>query len=189
MIILFGCCILPNKNNLLTLIKEHQQAKQNFSVQDAYKLIYQGNFGIAHMLKNIDRAWEFLNQEMDTIDGSARETLIEQISATTNLVRINLRPFKNSESSIDTLFKVMKLSAEKTNEDKQSFLKQWQEFKLTVLQDKLKFDVQELELFDQKVTAEDYPAVHHSPEYREANNPAYRVVKENLFREYFPNLK
>jgi len=187
-ILLFCCCIQHNHNPLLQLIQNQQQTKQNFSVQDAYKLIYQGNFGVAHILKNMDHARQFLEKEIESIKESENEPLIEHISVSTNLVRINLRPFKKSGSSVDTLFEVMKRSVEETKGDKQRFLNQWREFKELVIQGKLKFDLKELDSFDNKVKANNYPAVHHSSEYRRANKPAYRVVKEDIFKEYFPNL-
>ncbi|MBL7095783.1 hypothetical protein ISS22_17685 [candidate division KSB1 bacterium] len=188
-VLIFCCCFQPNKNTLIHLIKNELQTKPNFSIQDAYKLIYQGNFGVAHILKNKDHARQFLKNEIDSIEKSDNEPLIEHISISTNLVRINLRPFKKSGSSIDTLFEIMTRSVEETKQDKKRFLKQWREFRMAVIQEKLKFDVQELETFDLKVKAENYPAVHHSPGYRKANKPAYRVVKESIFREYFPFLK
>ncbi len=186
-ILLFCCCILPNKNTLVQLIKNQPQTKTNFSIQDAYKLIYQGNFGVAHILKNMDRAQQFLKEEIASIEESNDEPLIEPISVSNDLVRINLRPFKKFGYSVDKLFEIMIRSVEETKADKQRFLNQWCEFKESVIHGKLKFDRKELETFNQKVKAENYPAVHHSSGYRKTNNPAYRVVKENIFREYFPH--
>ena len=189
MIMLFCCCYQTNKNTLIELIKNELRTKPNFSIQDAYKLIYQGNFGVAHILQNTDHARQYLKNEVNSIEKSNNEPLIEQISVSTNLVRINLRPFKKSGSSVDTLFEVMTRSVEETKVDRQFFLSQWGEFKDAVIQEKISFNQQELVTFDLKVKAENYPAVHHSPGYRKANKPAYRVVKEDIFRKFFPDLK
>jgi hypothetical protein len=189
MIMLFCCCCQTNKATLIELIKNEQRTKPNFSIQDAYKLIYQGNFGVAHILQDTDHARQFLKNEVNSIEKSDNEPLIEQISVYTNLVRINLRPFKKSGSSVATLFEVMTRSVEETKVDRQIFLSQWGEFMEAVKQGIIKFDLPELKTFDQKVKAKNYPAVHHSPEYRKANKPAYRVVKEDIFRKFFPDLK
>jgi len=189
MITLFCFCSQPDKTTLIKLIKNHQQTKPNFSIQDAYKLIYQGNFGVAHILKNTGHARQFLKEEIDAIEISDNEPLIEHISVTTNLVRINLRPFKKFGGSIDTLFEIMERSVKETKGDKQNFLNQWGDFKQAVIREKIIFNLDELETFDIKVKEGNYPAVHHSPDYRKVNKPAYRVVKEDIFKEYFPNLK
>jgi len=171
------------------LINKQKQAKANFSIQDAYKLIYQGTFGVAHILENPGYALWYLKTEINSINKSDSEPLMEDISLTNDLVRINLRVFKKCRSSADVLFEVMKRSAEKTNGDSQNFLYQWEKFKQAVSRGQIKFDLQQLERFDLKMKAENYPAVHHSLGYREANKPAYRVVRKDIFRKYFPNLK
>ncbi len=185
---LFCCCFQTDNNSLIPLIKKHQQTRKNFLIQDVYKLIYQGVFGVAHILKKPDFAKQYLAKEMESIEETNNEPLIENISVSGELVRINLRPFKKSGGSVEKLFKIMTRSAEETKGDLEKFLYRWGEFKQAVIQGKLKFNIQELEKFDKKVKAENYPAVHHSQLYRETNRPAYRVVKKSIFLEYFPNL-
>jgi len=152
-------------------------------------LIYQGVFGVAHILKKPDFAKQYLAKEMNSIEGTNSEPLIENISVSGDIVRINLRTFKKSGGSVEKLFEIMTLSAEETKGDMEKFLSQWGEFKQAVILGKLKFNIQDLEKFDKKVKAENYPAIHHSPGYRKANRPAYRVVKKSIFLEYFPNLR
>ena len=181
--LLLCLCCQTNSDTLIPLLKYHQQTKENFSIQDAYKLIYQGGFGVAHILQIPERAKQYLVKEMESIEGTNKEPLIENISVSGELVRINLRPFKKSGRSVEKLFEIMIRSAKETNGDLEKFLTQWGEFKQAVINGRLKFNIQELEKFDQKVKAENYPAVHHSPEYREANKPAYRVVKKEGFNK------
>lgn len=45
------------------------------------------------------------------------------------------------------------------------------------------FQAAELEKYLSEYKKRGYPAVSHSEEYREAYLPAYRVVKESIFRE------
>ena len=187
--LLLCLCCQTNSDTLIPLLKFHQQTKENFSIQDTYKLIYQGVFGVAHILENPDVAKQYLAKEMNTIEGINSEQLVEIISVSGDMVRINLRPFKKSGGSVEKLFEIMTRSAEETRGDMEKFLNQWGEFKQAVIQGKLNFNIQELEKFDNKVKAENYPAVHHSPGYRKANRPAYRVVKKRIFLEYFPNLR
>ena len=181
--LLFCGCFQPDSNSLLSIIKKHQQTKKNFSNQDSYKLIYQGVFGVAHILQIPEQAKKYLAKEMESVEETNNEPLIENISVSGELVRINLRPFKKSGGSVEKLFEIMIRSAKETNGDLEKFLTQWGEFKQAVINGRLKFNIQELEKFDRKVKAENYPAVHHSPEYREANKPAYRVVKKDVFNK------
>ena len=47
------------------------------------------------------------------------------------------------------------------------------------------FQAAELEKYLSEYKKKGYPAVSHSEEYKEAYLPAYRVVKESIFREKF----
>lgn len=186
---LFCFCNQPEKNRLILLIEKQQHVKKNFAVQDAYKLIYQGILGVAHIMENPEHAKQYLEKEYASVDSSNNEPLIENISISGEIVRINLRPYKYSGGSVEQLFEAMILSVKETNGSKDDFLILWEKFKQAVFDGRLKFDKQELEVFDKKVKAANYPAVHHSPKYREANKPAYRVVKKSIAMKLLPIIK
>ena len=185
--ILFCLCCQAKNDGLISLLKHHQQTKENFSVQDAYKLMYQGVFGVAHILDKPEFAKRYLISEIESVESSDSEPLIETISVSGEIVRINLRPYKKSGRSVEKLFEIMVRSAGEINGTISDFLQHWEEFKKAFKNGKLNFNVKQLEKFEHKMIAENYPAVHHSLLYREANKPAYRVVKTNVFLEYFPN--
>jgi len=187
-VLLFCFCNQTEKSSLISLIEKHQHVKKNFAVQDAYKLIYQGVFGVAHIMENPERANQYLEKEYASVDSSKDEPLIEDISVAGEIVRINLRPYKYSGGSVDQLFEVMTQSVKETNGSKDDFLSLWKNFKQAVFDGHLKFDKQELEVFDRKIKAANYPAVHHSPGYRETNKPAYRVVKKSIAKKLLPNV-
>ncbi|MDZ7262231.1 MAG: hypothetical protein ONB05_09030 [candidate division KSB1 bacterium] len=177
-----------NTGSLQELILQHQQTKEIFTVQDAYKLLYQSIFGVTHILGNTEAARQYLSQEYESIDASLDEPLIEPISLNQEIVRINLRPFKARKGSPDKLFQVMISSAQEIQGNQLQFMELWQEFKALVYQGKLKFDLAELETFDQEVAQRHYPCVHHSEGYRHAHRPSYRVVKRKWFEQSFPLL-
>ena len=167
------------------MIITHQQNKIDFSVADVYKLIYQSVFGVAHILEKPEFAKQYLVSEIESVGGSDSEPLMENISVSGEIVRINLRPYKKSGRPVETLFEIMVKSAGEINGTQANFLKQWEAFKKAVKNGKLKFELQELEKSDREMKAKNYPAVHHSEKYREANKPAYRVVKKSVFWELF----
>jgi hypothetical protein len=165
---------------LIKLIQQHQNTKKNFEIQDAYKLIYQSVFGIRHILDNLEKAKNYLQQEFESINADNYENLIEKISVSGEIVRLNLRPFKYRNGNSDRLSQAMLLSAEEIYGSAAEFLDFWNQFKEAVFIDELNFDTADLSVFDHKVKSENYPSQHHSAAYRAANRPAYRVLKSNF---------
>ncbi len=182
LLLLVMCCFCAKseKTELIELIQEHQRAKKNFAIQDAYKLIYQGVLGVGHILDEPEMAKKYLEQEFSSIPACDDEKLIENISMTGEIVRINLRPYKFRNGNVEQLFQGMISSAKTISGSCEQFLSLWNEFKRLVLSGKLNFNKQELEIFDNDVKKENYPAMHHSPAYHEANQPAYRVLKKSI---------
>jgi hypothetical protein len=175
----------------ISLILDQQQTKKCFAIQDAYKLIYQAVFGIEHILDNHEAAKRYLAQELETIVAGDAEELIENISLPGNIVRLNLKPYKCRHGDADKLFDAMLRSAALITGSREDFLKLWGYFKQAVNQNKLDFNFAELEAFDKKVQSENYPPTHHSPQYREANQPSYRVLQRGvaeqlLLKKYVP---
>ena len=77
----------------------------------------------------------------------------------------------------------MLLSAKEIDGSGEEFLTLWEEFKSAVNKNELNFDVKQLERFDEQIKSAQYPVMHHSPAYREANLPAYRVVNKRIAEE------
>lgn len=168
------------RSKLVELIQQHQQIKKNFEIQDAYKLIYQSVFGIGHIIANPASARKYLEQELDAASAVDDESVIENISVSGDIVRLNLRPYIHRNGNIDVLFQAMLRSVEEISGNNEEFLALWNEFKQAVFNGELNFDSKELKIFDQKVKSENYPAMHHSAAYKEANQPAYRVLKRGI---------
>jgi len=170
--------------SLEELIRWHQRLRPDLEVVDVYKMLFQSVFGIQHILH--DKAKRYLEEELSTLEmqKSLDEPLIENISVDNVMVRVNLRPFKMRGLSSNKLFSAMVTSAESKGSQK-AFLKLWNQFKSLVKTDRLNFDESSLEDFDKKVKKENYPPYHHSERYRRSYNPAYRVVKREVFKRIF----
>ena len=173
------------RSKLIVLIRKHQKIKKNFEIQDAYKLIYQSVFGIGHIIVNPELARKYLEQEFDSVCAIDNERLIENISISGEIVRLNLRPYKYRNGSIYRLFQAMLRTAGEISGSREDFLERWNDFKQAVINGKLNFDKKELKIIDDRVRAENYPAMHHSAAYKEANQPAYRVLKSDLTKKLF----
>ena len=159
--------------------------RPDLEVVDVYKMLFQSVFGIKHILH--DKAKRHLEEELSTLEmnKSSDESLIENISVDNVMVRVNLRPFKMRGLSSDKLFSAMVTSAKETKGTQKAFLKLWNRFKSLVEAGRLSFDRSSLEDFDKRVKKENYPLYHHSERYRRSYNPAYRVVKREVFKRIF----
>jgi len=169
------------------LVKKQQKLHLNLGVQDVYKLLFQGVMGVAHILRDKERARKYLENEFASVDVSEflGEPLIENVSVRGRVVRVNLRPFKRLGLSLDKLFKAMVVSAETMKEDKEMFIILWSRFTEIVKARKLDFDYEALVEFDKAMRDRGYPPVHHSQKYAEANKPAYRVVDKKVYQKMF----
>jgi hypothetical protein len=170
------------------LIEYHESLKDSLEVQDVYKLLYQANFGPGHLMADSSTVLEYLLEELSSMDTIPRqgEGLIERISTTGEMVRINLRPYRHLEVRPGLLVQVMTESARETVPDSLMFYRQWNEFFALVRYGLLNFSPDDLEKWDAQVQRGELTAVHHSPAYRRANAPAYRVARFNVAQEVLP---
>ncbi len=165
--------------SFIDLIRKHRDQKKQFDIADAYKLIYQSVFGPEHLLSDHERVMQRLVQELDAMEGEFNEPLIEPISVDGNVVRLNLRPYKLLKGDATQLFQAMVQSSQQIRGSKDKFLLLWRQFLLAVMAGMFEFDREAVLRFDAQMSTQNYPAVHHSPGYREANRPAYRVLSLN----------
>ncbi|MDZ7318214.1 MAG: hypothetical protein ONB11_03610 [candidate division KSB1 bacterium] len=162
------------------IIRRQLNVRPLLGIEDAYKLIYQGVFGGEHLLTNSTHASQFLDQEFDAIIPAEHEPMIEIISPSGAIVRLNLRPYKSRRGEPAALYRAMQQSAALSTGTLPEFLESWTAFKDAVWRHELPFDEQQLLQFDRHVESQNYPAQHHSAAYRRAYQPAYRVLKRYI---------
>lgn len=168
------------------LVEFQQRHHPNLRAQDVWKLFYQATFGVEHILSDSSEVAAYLLNELAPIDSVvAGELLIERISLENDLVRVNLRPFRDLNLSSPLLVKAMFQSARETIPDTMLFYRLWNEFSALVRFGLLKFPLADLKVWDEKVGGGTIEAVHHSTEYVSSNRPAYRVVRRTVFEEAF----
>jgi len=151
---------------------------------DIYKLLYQGVFGVGHLLG--ESARQRLEAEARTLnlDDHFEEPLIEEVSADGAMLRVNLRPFLRRRLQLDGLFSAMLESAHEEGKA-DDFLEAWSVFKHLVDSGDLIFDEKEIEELDRQLEGGGCPPQHHSEIYRRTYNPAYRVVRTSVFERMF----
>jgi len=168
------------------LVEYHQQLRPQLQVLDVYKMLYQANLGVEHLLTDTAEVRRYLLNELATMDTTDRgEQLIERISTSDEIVRINLRPFRQLKLDPDKLIRVMFRSASETKPDTEGFSHDWSEFSSLVRYDFLEFPMKDVEEWDVRVAAGNLQPVHHSWQYSDSYKPAYRVVWRSVFESTF----
>lgn len=147
-------------------------------IEDAYKYLYQATRGGEHAVPSKEAAKNWLNKEWMTLGpAAANEPTWEPICPDGSIGRLNLRPFKNESGKADDLLKAFLASASEYKTEPSAFTGAWAELGQRLKKDGsngLTHD--EWQRLDGEMKKENYPAVHHSDDYKKANRPAYRIL-------------
>jgi len=146
-------------------------------IQDLYKLVYQATMGNEHLLTDSAAVHDYLIRELESIQASAAEPLLEEISPDGEVVRLNLRPFKARQGDHRALFRAMMQTARIFQKSPEHLERHLRELEQTT-----HFDAATMQAFFHEMHEKGYPAAHHSTVYEEKYAPAYRV----LLKEFVP---
>ena len=165
------------------LILNHMKHRPEALPQDVYKLLYQGVFGVGHIVS--DHAWEVLVEEAGRIDleDHPDDPLFEPVSPDGSMVRVNLRQYINMGGELEALFRVMKESA-KIKGETGVFLEYWGQFKELVYEGKIVHSLVDIQILDEAIKRDGVKPMHHTEPYREAYYPSYRVVLLRIYEEF-----
>lgn len=163
------------KECLINQLKKHPQAMP----QDIIKMCYQAAFGGEHLSIDFKKAKDYLYEESERTLPCEGE-LYEQISE--DIYRVNLSAWKYEGFPCDLLFKIFTLSFKETQGGEAEFLKLTDEASEVLKREKVNFSYSEWEDFFKGYLKKGITPLHHSDKYREAEKPAYRIVKKELIR-------
>lgn len=140
--------------------------------QDLLKALHQSVLGCGHLITDEAGGWDRLCRELEDLQDPGG---IEML--TTDYCRIHLGYLRQSGLSAESLFRLFVLSAEEPLGDEFAL-----EEGLAVLlelaeQGELPFPREIMEAAAEEWRRVGFPACRHSPEFREAYHPAYRVVR------------
>jgi len=157
------------------LVAAHKKARPEMGARDVYKLLYQGVFGVGHIMG--PEALPRLRAEVGGLDLSEQpnEPLSEPVSVTGSIVRVNLRPYLRSGYKPEHLIEAMEGSILRGKAEE--FCIHWDSFAELVWSGQLSFNNSEVEAITKELRRDAPMPMHHTPEYREAYHPAYRVVR------------
>jgi hypothetical protein len=158
------------------ILRSHLIRYPAIQIQDVYKLIHQATLGSEHAISNPESAYAWLERELSEMGDGMDEPVADPISADGEIVRVHLRPFLATGKSHKILFDAF-LRTAKEYQGKLSTLEQY--WKIAVSMGH--FPVVDMDEFIQRIKAQEYPAAHHSDEYKKLYRPAYRVVWKKIF--------
>ena len=139
---------------------------------DAVKLIYQNEFGGGHLIRDEEACLNYLRREYADLEKDPTAPMYEDIG--NGIVRVNLAAVR--EEALEQLGQDFIASAAKHKGTLDSFLNKLEVLISLTADGVFTFDADALNAYLSEYKAAGYPAVSHSPEYRQAYNPAYRVI-------------
>ena len=161
-------------------LREQGELHPAMEPQDVVKMVYQAAYGAEHLLADVEKAGEYLIQELEMVPADARIPLVEDISE--DMCRVNLAAWKAKGLPADWLLKIFVLSAGgwKDRDDVfAAYLKQADE---AVSGGWLDFTYDEWHAYIKEYMKDGVRAVHHSEGYRQAEKPAYRLAARCFVR-------
>lgn len=154
------------------ILKEHAARYPLLQPQDAVKLIYQNEFGGGHLIRDEQACLDYLRREYISVKKDASIPLYEAIG--NGMVRVNLAAVK--EEALEQLGMDFIRSAAVHKGSVERFKEKLDVLYCTAESGVFSFSTQELSAFLEEYRKSGYPAISHSPIYREAYCPAYRVI-------------
>ena len=162
---------------LKAILIAHAQRYPLMQPTDAVKLIYQNEFGGGHLIRDEHACLNYLRQEYASVTKDSTAPLYEDIG--NGIVRVNLAAVKPED--LEQLGQDFIASAAKLKGTLDSFLNKLEVLRKLTAEGVFTFDTNALSAYLYEYKAAGYPAVSHSPEYRQAYNPAYRIIRKAYF--------
>ena len=151
---------------------------------DIYKSCFQDYMGAEHLVTDRQRVKAYLDEELNTTTlEDLLPWLYEPCGAEGNYVRVSIRTVKEGIISADLLLDAFIRSANPGNRPKvESWRDRWHEILEVIDTMNLNYPNYSADkLFIDSILSVGKYAISHSPEYREAYHPHYRIVERNIF--------
>lgn len=147
-------------------------------IEDAYKWLFQAVLGGEHAAPSAGEAHAWLAGEWQTLASPhPGEPLWVPLRPDGTLGRLNLRPFRARGGRMEEILAAFVASAGSFHGERQEFVAVWRELGRRLGQSPQgELTPQEWSRLERAMSAAGYPAIHHSPAFETAYQPAYRVL-------------
>ena len=161
----------------------------NMRLLDIYKSCFQDFMGAEHLVSDRERVKAYLDEELSATNlDDLSEWYYEPCGTEGRYVRVSLRTIKEKLISEDMLIDAFIRSANMERPSVKSWERQWNKIVRKI--DRMALNLPNYEAdkqFIDSVLSVGKYAISHSPEYREANHPHYRIIERSIFdRELKP---
>jgi hypothetical protein len=166
---------------VFNLLIGHLNRYPDMKVQDAYVLIYQGTMGAYYFSENPGEFETRLLLEFEKTEENDNQPLWESIRPDGELVRVNFGPLKARGISPEKLSTLCMWTVSIFNIDKEDLENGWSTFIHLCSDNRCgKFSIEEVSEFTGWLTKNGYPNLRHTPAFREAYHPHYRLLKREF---------
>ena len=172
-------------------VNRQMQAYPKSRLLDIYKSCFQDYMGAEHLVSDRQRVKAYLDEELNTTNlDDLMPWYYEPCGIDSSYYRVSIRAIKESLVSEDLLLNAFIRSANtEKRPSAESWSKRWHKIIGTI--DQMKLDMpnfQEDKQFIDSVLSVGKYAISHSPDYREAYHPHYRIVERRIFEKEIKNL-
>ena len=172
-------------------INRQMQTYPKSRLLDIYKSCFQDYMGAEHLVSDRQRVKAYLDEELNTISlDDLMPWYYEPCGIDSSYYRVSIRAIKESLVSEDLLLNAFIRSA---NSEKRPSVESWSErwHKIIGTIDQMKLDLPNYQEDKQFIDSDLYVgkyAISHTPDYREAYHPHYRIVERNIFEKEIKSL-
>ena len=152
--------------------------------QDLVKALYQATFGCGHLISDPEMGRKWLRDEMEQCTLPASDSCPPLVESLGSYSRVHLQTARTQGLSPDTLFALFALSAQENSGRMDDFQQQLKLLEQTAENNQLPLPLPKVQAYLAEYKAQGCPAARHSPAFRQAYAPAYRVIRS----EYTPFL-
>ena len=158
---------------------------------DIYKSCFQDYMGAEHLVSDRQRVKAYLDEELNTTSlDNLMPWYYEPCGIDSSYYRVSIKAIKEGFITEDQLFDAFIRSANSvTRPSVESWSDRWYMIIDTI--DRMKLDMpnyQEDKQFIDSVLSVGKYAISHSPDYREAYHPHYRIVERSIFEKEIKHL-
>ena len=189
----FLCALTLHAQDIEKFVKWQMETYPESRLLDIYKSCFQDYMGAEHLVTDSERVKAYLDQELET---TTLDELLpwyyEPCGIDSNYYRVSIRAIKEDIITEELLLDAFVRSANSVERPSvESWRDKWHVIIGTI--DQMQLDLphyDEDKLFIDSILAAGKYAISHSPEYREAYHPHYRIVIRRIFeKEIKPILK
>lgn len=165
-------------------VTKQMQTYPKSRLLDIYKSCFQDYMGAEHLVSDRERVKAYLDEELQTTSlDDLMPWYLEPCGVNGQYVRVSIRAIKENMIAEDVLFDAFIRSA---NSDRRPAVESWRDrwHKIVGTIDQMELNLpnyqQDRTFIDSILSVGKY-AISHSPEYRKAYRPHYRIVENGIF--------